>query len=161
MGTFPLLIAVPLLVMFIGQKYLGPESIAVMFPLVFIFIFLGPTIFNYLSSPFQENRKLLTAFTGGGSIFLFSGSWPFFRLMVYDDALEVRVMFHRFLIPYEKMDDIPNKLGFFSTGMLIKSDLPDVPSSIRFSGFGMKRIVQVVNEARNSYLAASQTLKSR
>jgi len=157
MGTFPLLIAVPLLVMFTGQKYLGPESIALMFPVVFIFIFLGPAIFNYLSSPFQENRKLVTAFTGGGSIFLFSGSWPFFRLMVYNDALEVRVMFHRYLIPYEKMDDIPNKIGFFSTGILIKSDLPDVPSSIRFSGFGMKKM----SEARNSYLAASQASTSR
>jgi len=160
MVTFPFLIAVPLLGMFIGQKYAGPESIALIFPLVFLFIFLGPTIFNYLSSPFQKNRKLVTAFTGGGSIFLFHGSWPFFRLMVYENALEVRVMFHRFLIPYEKMDDIPNKIGFFSTGILIKSDLPDVPSSIRFSGFGMKEIVQIVSETRNSYLTASQIPKS-
>jgi hypothetical protein len=79
--------------------------------------------------------------------------------MVYENALEVRVMFHRFLIPYEKMDDIPDKIGFFSTGILIKSDLPDVPSSIRFSGFGMKKIVQIVSEARNSFLSASQIPK--
>jgi hypothetical protein len=153
MGTFPLIIAVPLLTMFLGERFVGPEGIALMFPVMFGFIFLGPAIFNYLSSPFQENRKLVTAYTGGGSIYLFHGSWPFFRLMVYDDALEVRVMFHRFLIPYEKMEDIPGKIGFFSTGILIKSDLPDVPSSIRFSGFGMKKIAQAVNAARSAYMA--------
>lgn len=155
-GTFPLLIAVPLLGMIIGQKYVGPESMALLFPFVFLFIFLGPTSFNYFSSPFQNNRKLVTSFTGGGSIFLLHGSWPFFRLLVYENALEVRFMFHRFLIPYEKMDDIHDKIGFFTTGILIKSDLPDVPSSIRFSGFGMKKIVQIINETRNRYLSASQ-----
>lgn len=157
MGTFPLLIAVLLLLMFVMEKYAGPDSIGLIFPFVFLFIFLGPTIFNYLPSPFQKNRRLLGSFTGGGSIFLFHGSVPFFRLMVYDDALEVRVMFHRFLIPYDRMEDIPNKIGFFSTGILIKSDLPDVPSSIRFGGFGMKKIVRVVNEARTAFVAASQT----
>jgi hypothetical protein len=42
------------------QKYAGPESIALLFPLVFLFI-LGP---NSLPFPFQENRKLVAAFTG-------------------------------------------------------------------------------------------------
>jgi hypothetical protein len=159
-GTFLLLIAAPLLLIFVGQKYAGPEAIALLFPFVFLFIFLGLTIFNYSSSPFQKNRKLVATFTGGGSIFLFHGSWPFFRLIVYDDALEVRVMFHRFLIPYERMEDIPGKIGFFSTGMLIKSDLPDVPSSIRFSSFGMKKLVQIVSETRRAFEAASQIPKT-
>lgn len=155
MGTFPFLIAVPLLLVFAMEKYGGPEAIGLVFPWVILFVFLCPTIFNYLPSPFEKNRKLLASFTGGGSIFLFHGSVPFFRLMVYGDALEVRVMFHRFLIPFDRMEDFPNKIGFFTTGILIKSDLPDVPSSIRFSGFGMKKIVGVVNEARTSFIAAS------
>lgn len=161
MVTFPLLIAVPLLLMFVAQKYAGPEALGVLFPIVFLFIFVGPTIFNYLSSPFEVNRRLVASFTGGGSIFLFNGSWPFFRLMVYDDALEVRVMFHRFLIPFDKMDDIPSKVGFFTSGILIKSDLPEVPSRIRYSGFGMKKVVQVVNEARGAFVAASQMPKGQ
>jgi len=66
-------------------------------------------------------------------------------------ALEVRLMFHRFLVPYEKMEDLPEKIGFFTAGLLIRSDLPGVPSRIRFSGFGMKKILQVVNDARADY----------
>jgi hypothetical protein len=152
-GTFAIFLAVPLLLMFIGQKYVSPELMAIFFAAFFLFIFLGPVSYNYLHSSFQDRREVIASFTGGGSIFLFHGSWPFFRLIVYKDGLELRFMFHRFFIPYDKMEDIPDKGGFFNRGILIKSDLPDVPSGIRFGGFGMKKIVQVVNEARNNYLS--------
>ena len=71
--------------------------------------------------------------------------------MIYRDGIEVRVMLHRFFIPYDKMDDVPQKIGFFSRGLLIKSDLSDVPSSIRFHGFGLKKILELVNENRNKF----------
>ena len=118
----------------------------------FFIMFFGPIIYNTFPSSFQKERSIVRSFTGGGSISLFHGYWPFFKLMVYHDGLEVRAMFHRYFIPYENMDDIPGKVGFFNRGLLIKSNLPDVPSGIRFSGFGMKKIVAVVNETRNNYL---------
>ncbi|MBI3353088.1 MAG: hypothetical protein HY036_10985, partial [Nitrospirae bacterium] len=59
----------------------------------------------------------------------------------------------RYFIPYDKMDDIPDKIGFFNRGILFKSNLADVPSDIRFQGFGMKTIVKVVNEMRSTYMA--------
>lgn len=159
MGTFPLLIAVPLLGMLAINKYAGPQYDAILFPGVFAVLFLGPTIFNYLPSPFERRRTILKAYTGGGSIYLFHGSWPFFRLILYRDALEVRVMFHRFLIPFDKMGEIPNKVSFFTTGLLIQSDLPGVPSSIRFSGFGMKSILEAVQMTRKEFLrSANQAL---
>jgi hypothetical protein len=79
--------------------------------------------------------------------------------MVYEDGVEVRVEFHRLFIPYNKMADLPNKIGFFGRGVLIKSDLPGVPSGIRFSGFGMKKILIVLNEMRNKSLAKSAEVK--
>jgi hypothetical protein len=150
-GTFALLIAVPLVTFFIIEKYYGPEKIAFMFMPIFLFAFLSPVLYNLISSSFQRERNLVSSYTGGGSIFLFHGTWPFFRLMIYKDGIEIRVMFHRFFIPYNKMDDLPDKIGFFSRGILIKSNLPDVPSGIRFQGFGMKKILEVVNENRNKF----------
>jgi hypothetical protein len=155
LGTFPLLIAVPLLTLLIIEKYAGPEKLAFMFMLTFLFIFLGPVAYNFVPSPFERERSLIASYTGGGSIFLFGGTWPFFRFMIYRDGIEIRVMLHRFFIPYDKMDDVPPKIGFFSRGLLIKSDLSGVPSSIRFYGFGMKKIVEVVNENRNKYLTTT------
>ena len=154
-GTFAIIIAIFLLTMFVGERYAGPDFMPFLFGPFFLILFLGPVSYNYFPSSFQAKRNVIATFTGGGSIFLFHGSWPFFRLMVYKDGLEVRFMFHRFFIPYNKMEDIPDKVGFFNRGILIKSDLPDVPSGIRFSGFGMKKIIEVVNEMRSKYLAGS------
>lgn len=154
-GTFAIIIGIFLLTMFVAEKYAGPDFMPFLFGPFFLLIFLGPVSYNLFPSSFQEKRDVTASFTGGGSIFLFHGSWPFFRLLVYKDGLEVRFMFHRFFIPYDKMDEIPDKIGFFNRGILIRSDLPDVPSGIRFSGFGMKKIIEVVNETRSKYLAGS------
>ena len=64
-------------------------------------------------------------------------------------------MFHRFFIPYNKMEDLPEKIRFFSSGIPFKSDLPGVPSTIRFYGFGSKGILEVVKEQRKRFLAAN------
>jgi hypothetical protein len=148
LGTFALLIAIPLISFFAIERFGDPKQMAFMFMPTFLFIFFAPVAYNFLPSPFQKQRNTIASFTGGGSIFLFNGTWPFFRLLVYHDGLEIRIMFHRFFIPYDKMEDIPEKVGFFNRGILIKSNLPEVPSGIRYQGFGMKRIVAVVTQNR-------------
>lgn len=153
LGTFAFLIGTPLLLIVILERYFGPRVFHYLFMPLFVLIFFGPIVYNYIPSRFQRERSVMASYTGGGSILLFHGSWPFFRLMVYEDGVEVRVEFHRFFIPYNKMGDLPNKIGFFSRGVLIKSDLPGVPSGIRFSGFRMKKILKVLNEMRSKCLA--------
>lgn len=155
-GTGAFVIGIPLLIIFILEKFYGPGLVGYIFIPTFLFVFFGPVVYNYIPSPFQRERSLVGSYTGGGSIFLFSGSWPFFRLMVYEDGIEVRTMFHRFFIPYDKMGGIPDRIGFFRRGLLISSDLPGVPSGIRFSGFGMKKLVRLLNEMRTKYLAKSR-----
>jgi hypothetical protein len=154
-GTFSILIAVPLVILMIALKYIGPQAMPFVFFPMFLLIFIGPAWYNRVQSPFEleRGRNLVASYTGGGSIFLFNGSWPFFRLLVYQDGVEIRAMFQRHFIPYDKMDDIPDKVGFFSRGILFKSNLPDIPSGIRFQGFGMKKIVKVVYEMRSQYMA--------
>ena len=147
-GTFALLIAVPLVLFFMAEKFLGPQRLAPMFFPVFLCIFFGPVLYNFLPSSFERERSRVAAHTGGGSIFLFSGSWPFFRLLIYDDGVEIRVMLHRFFIPYDKLEDLPSKVGFFSLGIRFTSNLPGVPSNIRFYSFGIKKILTVLNEKR-------------
>lgn len=150
LGTFALFLAVPLLTIFtlaeiVGDKYLP----LLMFP-TFMLLFAGPISYNFFPSPFQKRYTFEASFITGGSIFLFNGSWPFFRLLVYREGLEVRFMFHRFFIPYDQMEDFPEKVGFFSRGILIKSNLPDVPSGIRIQGFGMKKMIETINRNRNN-----------
>jgi hypothetical protein len=119
-GTFVLLLAVAFMLFFLIGRLGGvPKRVFMHLP-VFIFLFCAPIAYKYCASAFQERRKMVASFTGGGSIFLFSGTWPFFSVIISADGLEVRVMFHRNFIPYEKMDDLPEKIGFFSRGLLIR-----------------------------------------
>lgn len=150
-GTFLLSFAVLPIAAALG--FVGLEYLPYVLLPAFGVIFCAPIAYNYISSRFEDGRTRLTSYTGGGSIFLFNASWPFFRLLVYEDGVEVRVEFHRFFIPYGSMGDFPTKVGFFTRGLLIVSDLPGVPSKIRFAGFGMKRIVKTVSEARATWLA--------
>ncbi len=152
-GTFVLLLAVPLGLVAAAAGLGGLEYVAYAFPPVFLVVFCAPIAYNYVSSRFEDGRTRLASYTGGGSIFMFNASWPFFRLLVYEDGVEVRVEYHRFFIPYASMGELPIKAGFFTRGLLIASDLEGVPSKIRFGGFGMKRIVATVGEARAKWLA--------
>jgi hypothetical protein len=54
------------------------------------------------------------------------------------------------------MDDLPDKIGFFNRGILFRSNLPDVPSGIRFHGFGMKGILETINEQRSRFMTKSR-----
>ena len=150
-GSFFLLMACLMIPIFAIQKFYGMEMMPFIFIPGFILIFFGPMVYNSLPSSFERSRKVIASFTGGGSIFMFNGSWPFFRLFVYADGIEIRVMLHRFFIPHDQMGDIPEKVGFFSRGILIKSDLPGVPSSIRFMVMGSKKAVQTILDARNAF----------
>ena len=113
-----------------------------------------PGLWNRIPSPFQKTRRVVASFTGGGGIFLFHGSWPFFRLLVYEDGLEARFMFHCFFIPYDRMAPLPEKAGFFALGLIIRSDLPGVPSRIRFFGFLLSKILDRIHEAREKFSSA-------
>jgi hypothetical protein len=136
-----------------AEKYASPPVFALLFGAMFLVLFVGPALYNRKPSSFEQARTVLASYTGGGSLMLFNGSWPFFRLLVYDDGVEVRVMFHRFFIPYDKMEDLPDKIRFFSLGgILFKSDLPGVPSRIRFHGRNSKKILEFVNERRRRFL---------
>jgi len=155
-ATFIALLAVPMLGIFAALQVFGTQAVPVLFVPFFLLIFIGPVLYNRSTSSFEERRTILASYTGGGSIFLMNGSWPFFRLLVYADGVEIRFMFHRYFIPYDRMEDLPEKLGFFSTGVLFRSDLPKVPSSIRFYGFRSKVVLAAVQEQRKRFLAKNE-----
>jgi hypothetical protein len=152
LGTFAISLAVPMIVLISAHEYVSPQVFALLFGALFLLLFAGPVLYNRKPSGFEQTRNVLASYTGGGSLFMFNGSWPFFRLLVYDDGVEIRVEYHRFFIPYDKMEDLPDKVKFFSLGgILFKSDLPAVPSYIRFYG-PTKKILAFVNERRNRFL---------
>lgn len=145
--TFFGLLAAGLLVgLLVSQLAEGAAAPGVFLPVLLLLVF-GPILFNYLPSPFQKQRRPLDAATGGGSILLLNGSWPYFRLLIYEDGLEVRFFFHAWFIPYARLESATLQRVFFSTALLIRSDLPKVPNRIRFFSFRKKDLLARI-EAR-------------
>ncbi len=83
-GSFFLLMACLMIPLFAIQKFYGMELVPLIFIPGFILIFFGPMVYNSLPSSFEKGRKVIASFTGGGSIFLFNGSWPFFRRNIHE-----------------------------------------------------------------------------
>jgi hypothetical protein len=103
---------------------------------VFPLSLLGPILYNRKTTPFEQIRKPIQTVTGGGRVSQFRGSnWPFYRLLVYSDGLEIRAFFHAFFIPYDEITDIDvirSAIPLATPSLSVECDLPGVPRSIRF-----------------------------
>jgi hypothetical protein len=118
---------------------------------IFLIIFGGPILYNYIPSPFQKKRQAVEIATGGGSIFLLNGSWPFFRLLIYADGIEIRFFLHAWFIPYPRLESVTLKRNFLSKALLICSDLPKVPSRIRFFSLRKKDLLARIEACRQRH----------
>ncbi len=126
--------------------------------LVFMVALASPAAYNLFRSRFQDGREQITSFTGGGAVGFLNGTWPFFRVLVYTDGIEIRFMFTRFFIPYEALGPLPERAGFFTFWAVFTSDLPGVPHRIRFTPiFGISRLMETLDRARTEYLAGQGT----
>jgi len=134
-----------------SAKYLPNVSLGYRFIGLIVTTTLCLVFYNKLPSRFQTNRRLIKSFTGGVGVFLLHASWPFGKLLVYEDGIEIRFMFHCYYISYEKMAMSTNFLLFIG-GVIIESDLPNVPKSIRFSGFKNREIYDLIKNCGESHV---------
>ena len=132
----------------LASEFLDEAYTPLIFMTCFLILFFGPIIYNSQDSPFETKRELISSHVLGGSVFLFSGTWPFFRLLIYKDGIEVRTMYHRFFLPYYK-SEIKEDRKMMRTDILIKSDLLDVPSKIRLYTGKSKKIMKEIDKLRS------------
>jgi hypothetical protein len=141
-----------------GSRFLEGLGGPGLFLLFFLLLFFGPILFNYLPSPFEKQREVIEQVTGGGSIFMLNGSWPFFRLLVYADGIEIRFFLHAWFIPYARLESISLKRMFLTRNLLIRSDLPGVPSRIRFAGARKEALLARIEACREAHLASAHPI---
>lgn len=87
--------------------------------------------YNDIPSPFENDRDIISSFR----THLWFGSPVPAKVLVYKDGLEVRVLFHRYFIPYDKMENPTKKDDKPISGISIISNLPRVPHKFHFKGF--------------------------
>lgn len=152
-GTFMVMSVSMFIVVGISSRFLEKGYTEFLLLPLFVIAFVLPIYYNTRPSVFEKEHVLIESWVGGGSMMWFYGQWPLFKLLVYKDGLEVRVYFHCYFIPYDKMDEPSEESAFFNVGVLIKSDLPEVPSRIRFGQVRAKNVLDFVKTQRSKYLA--------
>ena len=103
-------------------------------------LFIVPPLFNLLPSRFQAKRSIIASYICGVLVGPFIASPPFGRLLLYEDGVELRVMFQRYFIPYAQM------VSAFQ--LTLHSDLPRVPRTIRIVSLRSGPLVKQVNAMR-------------
>jgi hypothetical protein len=96
---------------------------------IFLILLIGPMLFIRRPSRFQAGRAVRAQFDGIGTIQGLRGA--LFRLLVYDDGIEIRAFYHRYYIPFEKIKSVTIEEGYFSKRLSIMSDIVGVPDYIR------------------------------
>ena len=129
-----------------------------LFPLVwFVPWFFAPVLYNGVPSRFEAQHTHVDAYTCGVLIGVFSATLPFARLLVYEEGVELRVMFQRYFLPYPQLDAFETKVRFLSSFQLtLRSDLPGVPRKIRVSALRSAALLEQVNALRAAALAPAQ-----
>ncbi|MDH4227613.1 MAG: hypothetical protein OEV59_07710 [Deltaproteobacteria bacterium] len=112
-------------------------------PLLLCF-FVLQLVFNHRPSSFEKGRELVRAWNTGGKIFLFGEAWPFFRVLLYKDGLEVRAIFQRYFIPYDMLEKPLTRPYSSSRRLWLVTDIPGVPQDIRLYGSNIGEIRQML-----------------
>jgi hypothetical protein len=134
------------LIKYLLEKAGGRDKMPLMFPILFmVFFFFVPILSNSKKSIFEKTKKPIEAFKGLGTVGSVSA---FLKLIIYDDAIEVRVFFHSYLIPYNKMEKISHTVGTLLGELCIRSNLPRVPKKIVFMGLRADALARIIETHR-------------
>ena len=81
-----------------------------------------------MKSPFQRDKTILITYDGIGTMQGLRGA--LFRLILYEEGIEIRAFYHRYYIPFEKIKNIVIEKGYISKTFNIDSEIKGVPKTI-------------------------------
>ena len=125
------------LAFFTGAYYLF-AALFLAFVLAVTFL---PKIYQRRATPFEQSREVRASINGTGA-----------RLLVYDDGIELREYLSSIFIPYEWLDDLPEKMSFSSTAVPLRSKLSHVPEGLDFHCNDIKSAIKLIREKRDEYM---------
>lgn len=105
-----------------------PQSGGIILLIIFMVLLLIPVFYNKRKSPFEQNRVVLVKYDGIGTIQGLRGA--LFRIILYEDGIEVRAFYHRYHIPFDKIQEIHTESGYTSKKLNIVTGIAGVPDYI-------------------------------
>ena len=99
--------------------------------IIFLAVFVGPLIYNKKASSFEHGRTVVDKYDGMGLIQGLRGA--FFRLIAYEDGLEIRAFYHCYFIPYNHIRRFDIDEGLLRHRLNIETGLEGVPEYLAAS----------------------------
>lgn len=93
--------------------------------IIILVIVVGPIIYNKRVSRFERERTPLKIIDHFGIIQGLRGA--FIRLLLYEEGLEMRAFYHRYYIPFDKIDSVSIERLLFGKRINIKTTIMGVP----------------------------------
>ncbi len=127
-----MLSASAILGLFLSDKIDSPQLGGVFLLFIFLVLLVGPIFYNRKESRFERERFVLKRYDGIGIIQGLRGA--LFRLLVYEKGIEIRAFYHRYYIPFDRMNSASIEEGYFNGRLNIVTGIDGIPDYIVSSG---------------------------
>jgi hypothetical protein len=114
------------------EKINFPQLGGVFLLIIFSVLLIGPILYNRKKSRFEQGRSVLNRYDGIGIVQGLRGA--LFRLLVYEKGIEIRAFYHRYYIPFNKINRASIEEGYFNNRLNIVTGIDGVPDYIVSSG---------------------------
>lgn len=99
---------------------------------IFLVMLVGPVIHYRKRSRYEKDKVVLKRYDGIGVIQGLRGA--LFRLLVYEDGVEIRAFYHRYYIPFSEINRVSIEEGHFNVRLNIATVIDGIPDHIISSG---------------------------
>jgi hypothetical protein len=108
---------------------LPPQSGGIILLIIMVLLVVMPLFYNRKKSSFEQRNTLIEKYDGIGIIQGLKGAM--FRLLIYEEGVEIRAFYHRFYIPYENIKTVAMEEESFGFMRLrVKTGLAGIPDYI-------------------------------
>jgi len=126
------------------EKNLIPNGGGIFLLILFLLFLAGPLIYNRRKSRFEKEKILIEKFDGIGEIQGLRGA--FYRVIIYEDGIEIRAFYHRYFIPYERIMKISMEDAFLGKRLNITTEIDGMPDYIKSSGKELLSLSNLIKE---------------
>lgn len=123
---------------------------------IIIAIMVGPMIYNKRISRFERQRAPLETVDYFGLIQGLRGA--FIRLLIYEEGLEIRAFYHRYYIPFDKIEGVSIESILFSDRINIETAIRGVPEFLTLPDSRQSDLASIIqNKIRYNRANAADT----
>jgi hypothetical protein len=116
---------------------------------IILVMMVGPIIYNKRASRFERERTPLEIIEHFGIIQGLRGA--FIRLLLYEEGLEIRAFYHRYYIPFDKIDGVSIERLLFGKRINIKTGITGVPEYLTLPDKQLSDLAHIIQtRIRNS-----------